>query len=171
MRRLVLGVLAVVLLLGCGRFEPLVDSDPEARINMTVADLTGLWRNEQKGGTLFFAEDGTFQATNVPPEVFDGFDDLLSPSFDKARDRIDVDGDWRWDLSNAPSPLHAQLFLGFDQSGFLTAGLQTKIFAHQVGLAFYFDDSDIGTYVYLKCTQACPTPSANPTNVPLPAGT
>ena len=115
------------------------------------------------------------QATSVPPEVFDGFDDLLSPSFDKARDRIDGHGKWRWDLSNSPSPLHAELFLVFNESGFLTAGLQTKIFVdradYRVGLAFYFDDSGIDTYVYLKCTQACPTPSANLTNAPLPAGT
>ena len=142
---------------------------------MTVADLTGLWRNEQKGGTLFFAEDGTFQATNVPPEVFDGFDDLLSPSFDKARDRIDLHGKWWWNLRDVPSPRHAELFLLFYDSGFLTAGFQTEIFADpvgsRVGLAFYFDDSDIDTYVYLKCTQACPSPSAYLTNAPLPAGT
>ncbi|GGM32913.1 hypothetical protein ACFFX1_04925 [Dactylosporangium sucinum] len=53
------------------------------------------WHNEQFDGTITFAADGTFAATNGPYAALADGERSLPPGFDKATARIDMTGRWQ----------------------------------------------------------------------------
>lgn len=65
-------VAVAVVIAGCSLGEAL--QDPGDPVDMTTATIAGTWH----GGTerfITFAEDGTFTALNLPPEMFGTYDD------------------------------------------------------------------------------------------------
>ena len=87
-------LLAVLATAGCGIADAVDPSGGDRNIPLTTADVVGTWRNAQFGGTLSFAADGTFSATEVPYEVY--LAGHATPAgFDPAHDRLDDRGTWR----------------------------------------------------------------------------
>ena len=158
MRKLAALVLSGVLLSGCD-VEPITRPQTSERpIDLTADILAGTWRNEQRDGTMVFAADGTFEAKNFPPQELSKMNGLLSPSFDKSRDRIDGGG--QWTLDNDPmhvSKHKANVTIFLEPTRFTTGKVALTLYGQWVGdklaLVFYFGDPDLNnTYAYLKPT-------------------
>jgi hypothetical protein len=102
-RRLLLALLVAVVVptLGCAAIDP----GPDLSVELTEADVMGTWRNDQFDGSITFAADGTFRATNVPYEFFFPYDASPPPTFDPKHDRVDDTGTW---TLTGPDPEHPE---------------------------------------------------------------
>jgi hypothetical protein len=65
------------------------------------SDVTGSWHNA-KGAVLTFRADGTFDATDLPYQLFSGFGvPLLPDGFDPQHDQLPATGSWKVDHNPA----------------------------------------------------------------------
>ncbi len=168
MRKIVVGLLVVVLLSACG-IGYVADPGEYREVDMAPSDLVGTWQNRQREGVLVFREDGSFTAGNVPHEVFDHFVGVLPTGFDKTRDRIDLFGTWTLRGSYTEPDKGRGVRLHGDGSGTIhdkgSHELSAMWQGESIVLMFYFGDPDLNrVYVYEKCVTEClpmPTPSAS----------
>jgi hypothetical protein len=148
-------VLVALVLAGCGLFG---DGDggtgPDLTVDMTEQLVAGSWRNDDRGATLTFDDNGTFEGTNVPPEFFQDFTMALAPGFTAGRDRIDASGRWTLPDKNPSYPDRHRnvLRLVFEPGGFIQSRTGGEMEAWYAGSR---ETLVIKRVVFLKCADAC----------------
>lgn len=163
MLKRLLGLLAVTTMLSAcafvGNYPREGESEPPT-IDLTSADVIGRWRNEARDGTLVFAADGTFEASNFPREVLEGVG-----CFTGAPGPVTLHG--TWDLSEAIGTTGRK-------NDIALMLLPSEVIKHKsmihidpewrgsvIGLVFYLGgDADLNiTYVYLRTNDFSTSPT------------
>jgi hypothetical protein len=95
MRRLTPLLALLLLLAGCGVF---IQSKAPV---LSDGDVTGVWHND-RAAALTFHPDGTFEATDLPYQLFEGFSKPLLPDgFNPQHDKLPSTGSWKVDHNPA----------------------------------------------------------------------
>jgi len=152
-----LALLAVlVVTAGCTLGESL--QNPGESVDMTTATIAGTWH----GGTqrfVTFAEDGTFTALNLPPDMFE----KTGNSPDPAAPPIDASG--RYSLGS-PTASVVLTFEHQTEADVMLGSTTMDAFRHDDGKVYlvfsYVGSLGNMTTSYLKCASDCVLPSRRP---------
>jgi hypothetical protein len=155
-------VAAALLMVGCIPERPLPPGEP---VDLTPNDLVGAWHDTEADGMLVFESDGTFTATNLPPEMFWAFPEQLPPGFNATRHTLPATGEWEIiaPITNPDGLKNSITFRIHFLAGREIRSSRT-LFARRLDgnviLNYYVGDPDLNVrIVYERCHSKCPTPS------------
>ncbi|WP_433363625.1 hypothetical protein ACQPZX_32480 [Actinoplanes sp. CA-142083] len=158
MRRWAAALAAVLLLTGCSSLAPAGDK----RAEVSQSQLGGTWQ-ATGGGVISFTEDGTFLASDLPHQMFDGFTNVLPPDYRPGRDKLRAAGSWelRAGLGDPDGPknhvyLHVRELFGHEAAG--GTDLEAEQGKDGVVLTYYAVDPDLNQRItWTKCSETSST--------------
>jgi len=146
MKGSLVALLTIAALSGC---FPGQSGLPDTRVDLTPAELAGVWRERGGAAEMVFGQDGTFTATDLPYQEFQDFPGVLPDGFDPAADKLPGAGKWELlpPLGNSAGPLttvylHVRMLAGRPS----TTGTQVRAERFGSGpvlLSFYLGDPDL----------------------------